>query len=64
MVSKVDAPVKSPKTPSPLMGEGRGEGEYSAISSSYVSFPFIPSHEGRENPNFYRFVIPDLIGNP
>jgi len=26
------------------MGEGRGEGENTAISSSYVPLPFIPSH--------------------
>jgi len=48
----VDALVKSPKTPSPLMGEGRGEGENTAISSSYVPLPFIPSHQGRGNPTF------------
>ncbi|MCD6153506.1 MAG: hypothetical protein J7J07_06315 [Syntrophobacterales bacterium] len=49
--------LESQKTPSPLMGEGRGEGEYSAISSSYVPLPFIPSHEGRGNLTFYRFII-------
>jgi len=37
-------------------GEGRGEGENTAISSSYVPFPFIPSHEGRGNPTFYGTV--------
>ncbi|MCD6152512.1 MAG: hypothetical protein J7J07_01190, partial [Syntrophobacterales bacterium] len=52
----LDTFVKSPKIPSPLMGEGRGEGEYSAISSSYVPLPFIPSHEGRGNPTFYESI--------
>jgi len=39
-----------------LMGEGRGEGENTAISSSYVPLPFIPSHQGRGNPTFYETV--------
>jgi len=34
----VDIPLNN------LMGEGRGEGENTAISSSYVPLPFIPSH--------------------
>ena len=38
------------------MGEGRGEGENNAISSSYVPLPFIPSHQGRGNPTFYELV--------
>jgi len=38
------------------MGEGRGEGENTAISTSYVSLPFIPSHQGRGNPIFYETV--------
>ena len=38
------------------MGEGRGEGENTAISSSYVPLPFIPSHQGRGNPTFYETV--------
>ena len=52
---RFDELVKSPKTPSPLMpacacphadrGEGRGEGENTAISSSYVPLSFIPSHQ-------------------
>jgi len=37
------------------MGEGRGEGENTAISSSYVPLPFIPSHQGRGNPTFYEY---------
>jgi len=53
---KLDTSVKSPKTPSPLMGEGRGEGENTTISSSYVPLPFIPSHQGRGNPTFYETV--------
>ncbi|MCD6152910.1 MAG: hypothetical protein J7J07_03240 [Syntrophobacterales bacterium] len=52
----LDGLVKSPKTPSPLMGEGRGEGENTAIPSSYVPLPFIPSHQGRGNPTFYETV--------
>ncbi|MCD6153491.1 MAG: glycosyltransferase family 2 protein, partial [Syntrophobacterales bacterium] len=62
----IDTFVKSPKIPSPLMpacacphadrGEGRGEGEYSAISSSYVPLPFIPSHEGRGSLTFYESI--------
>ena len=59
--------LESRKTPSPLMpacacphadrGEGRGEGENTAISTSYVPLPFIPSHQGRGNPTFYETVI-------
>ena len=44
----LDGFVKSPKTPSPLMGEGRGEGEYSAISTSYVPSPLSPPIKGGE----------------
>jgi len=43
------------------MGEGRGEGENTAISSSYVPLPFIPSHQGRGNPTFYETVIVDAL---
>jgi len=39
-----------------LMGEGRGEGENTAISTSYVPLPFIPSHQGRGNPTFYECI--------
>ncbi|MCD6152556.1 MAG: hypothetical protein J7J07_01415 [Syntrophobacterales bacterium] len=49
------------------MGEGRGEGEYSAISSSYVPLPFIPSHEGRGSLTFYEsinFVYKKKAGGP
>jgi len=38
------------------MGEGRGEGENAAISSSYVPLPFIPSHQGRGYPTFYECI--------
>jgi len=55
-LSNRDALVKSQKTPSPLMGEGRGEGENNAISASYVPLPFIPSHQGRGNPTFYETI--------
>jgi len=43
------------------MGEGRGEGENAAISSSYVPLPFIPSHQGRGNPTFYELVKLDIF---
>jgi len=43
------------------MGEGRGEGENAAISSSYVPLPFIPSHQGRGNPTFYKTVRIDAF---
>jgi len=43
------------------MGEGRGEGENTAISSSYVPLPFIPSHQGRGNPTFYETVKVDAL---
>ncbi|MCD6152402.1 MAG: hypothetical protein J7J07_00615, partial [Syntrophobacterales bacterium] len=56
-----DALVKSRKTPSPLMGEGRGEGENTAISSSYVPLPFIPSHEGRGSLTFYESINLDAL---
>jgi len=39
-----------------LMGEGRGEGDNTAIPPSYVPLPFIPSHQGRGNPTFYETV--------
>jgi len=54
--TNLDAFVKSAKTPSLLMGEGRGEGENTAISSSYIPLPFIPSHQGRGNSTFYETV--------
>jgi len=38
------------------MGEGWGEGEYNAISSTYIPLPFIPSHQGRGNLIFYEFI--------
>ncbi len=43
--------VKSPKTPSHLMGEGRGEGEYSAISTSYAP-PLYPLPRGEGKSDF------------
>ena len=42
------------------MGEGGGEGEYSAISCTYVSLPFIPSRQGRGNPTFHETVKREL----
>jgi len=44
--SKRDS-LASHKTPSPLMGEGWGEGEYNVILRTYVPLPLFPSHEGR-----------------
>jgi hypothetical protein len=42
------------KTPSPLMGEGQGEGEESRNSAKvFIPLPFIPSREGRGNFTFY-----------
>jgi len=38
------------------MGEGWGEGEYNTISTGYIPLPFVPSHQGRENPTFYEFI--------
>ena len=38
------------------MGEGWGEGEYSAILCIYVPLPFIPSHQGRGNWTFYELI--------
>jgi len=42
-------------------GEGRGEGENPAISSSYVPLSFIPSHQGRGNPTFYECINHDAL---
>ena len=36
------------------MGEGWGEGEYNAISTAYIPLPFVPSRQGRGNPNLLR----------
>ena len=58
---KIDSFVKSQKTPSPLMGEGRDEGENTAISSSYAPITSIPSHQGRENPTFYGRSLIDSL---
>ena len=43
-----DAFVKSHKTPSPLMGDGRGEGECNAISVTYIPSPLSPPARGGE----------------
>ncbi|MCL0083549.1 UDP-N-acetylglucosamine 2-epimerase [Thermodesulfovibrionales bacterium] len=48
--------VKSQKTPSPSMGEGWGEGEYSAISTTYIPLPSVPSRQGRGNLTFYETI--------
>ena len=53
---KIDAPAKSHETPSPLMGEGWGEGESNDISVGYVPLLFIPSHQGRGHATFYEAV--------
>ncbi len=55
--SFLDELVKSRKTPSPLTGEGRGDGENNAISSSYIPLPFIPSHQAWGNATFYEFIF-------
>ena len=47
--------------PSPLMGEGWGEGEYSAISTTYIPLPFVPSRQGRGNLTFYEFINYDEL---
>ena len=52
----IDGLVKSHKTPSPLMGEGRGEGEMFILLISYIPLPFIPSRKGRGNSTFYEFI--------
>jgi len=51
-IIKLDGFVKSQKCPFSLEGRGLGEGEYSIISSTYVSLSFILSRQGRENPTF------------
>ena len=38
------------------MGEGRGEGEYSVISVTYIPLPLILSRQGRGNLTFYEAV--------
>ena len=48
--------AKSHKPPPPLKGEGRGEGEYNAISLTYIPLPLIPSHQGRGNSTFYECI--------
>ncbi len=53
---KLDGLVKSPKKPSPLTGEGWGEGEKGFISNVYIPLPLIPSHQGRGNKTFYELV--------
>jgi hypothetical protein len=50
-----DDPVKIQKNaPSPLMGEGWGEGEESRNSNKlFIPLPFIPSRQGRGDSTFY-----------
>jgi len=55
-VVKYDEFIKSQNAPSPLMGEGWGEGEYNAVSSNYIPLPFVPSRQGRGNLTFYEFI--------
>jgi hypothetical protein len=38
------------------MGEGWGEGEYNAISTTYTPLPFVPSRQGRGNLTFYESI--------
>ena len=40
---------EKPNTPSPLTGEGWGEGEKDVFSIDYTPLPFIPSRQGRGN---------------
>jgi len=54
MIHFLTSSQKVKDTPSPLMGEGWGEGEYSTISSTYVPLPFVPSRQGRGHPAFYK----------
>jgi len=60
-IVNIDGFVKSQKTPSPLKGEGWGEGEEIGISTTYSSLPLIPSHEGRGKKTFYEIVIIDIL---
>ena len=55
---------KVKNTPSPLTGEGQGEGEESGnFKKLFIPLPFIPSHQGRGNLTFYPiFVIPAKAG--
>jgi hypothetical protein len=40
--------------PSPLTGEGQGEGEESInFTNLFIPLPFIPSRQGRGNFTFY-----------
>ena len=55
-----DGLVKSQKTPSPLTGEGWGEGEKSDVSKTYIPLPLIPSRQGRGKGTFYEFVNFDM----
>ena len=55
-MTKIGEFVKSQKTPSPLKGEGWGEGEEIGISTTYSPLPLIPSHEGRGKKTFYKTV--------
>jgi hypothetical protein len=47
-LNNLDGLVKSPKTPSPLTGEGWGEGELNGISIGYILPPLIPARQGEE----------------
>jgi len=44
---------KAPYNPSPLMGEGQGEGEEERnFGKLFIPLPFIPSRQGRGNISF------------
>jgi hypothetical protein len=53
-MAKFDDLQKVKNIPSPLTGEGWGEGEESRIfARSFIPLPFIPSHQGRGNFSFH-----------
>jgi hypothetical protein len=44
-------------TPSPLTGEGWGEGEKSRyFHKLFIPLPFLPSRQGRGNATFYGII--------
>ena len=61
----LDGLVKSQKTPSPLMREGRVGVKITLFQAIISPLPFIPSRQGRGNSTFYRFinVYPGLNNN-
>ena len=51
---------KSQSTPSPLTGEGWGEGEKLRYFSQLYPLPLIPFRQGRGNRTFYEFISVDF----